>query len=98
VKASRQVTGSKPRRSKTAEAKGRRRTTFLGKRPRILTLTLRGQVVDVELVPVVGTTTHVNFEITFRRGRRILNWVPTRAELESIARAAAMHTEQETSH
>ena len=98
VKTGRQVASPKPRRSKTAEAKRPRRTTFLGKRPRILTLTLRGQVVDVELVPVVGTTTHVNFEITFRRRGRLLNWIPTRAELESIGRAAAMYTEQETSH
>ena len=93
------VAGSKARRSKAAVAKGRRRrATFLGTRPRTLTLRLRGQVVDVELVPAVGTTTHVNFEITIRRRGRILDWVPTRAELESIGRAAGMYTQQETSH
>jgi hypothetical protein len=61
-------------------------------------MTLRGQVVDVELVPAVGTTTHVNFEITISLRGRILDWVPTPAELESIGRAAGMHTKQETSH
>jgi len=98
MKTGRQVAGSKPRRSKASGAKGRRRASFLGTRPRSLTLTLRGQVVDVELVPAVGTTTHVNFAITIRRRGRILDWVPTRAELESIGRAAGMHTQQETSH
>lgn len=98
MKTGRQVASSKPRRSKTAQAKSRRRATFLGTRPRVLTLTLRGVVVDVELVPMVGTATHVNFEITIRRKGKILQWTPTRPELETIARAAAMHTEQETTH
>ena len=61
-------------------------------------MVLRGLAVDVELVPAVGTTTHVNFEITLSRGGKILDWVPTRAELESIGRVAGMYTKQETSH
>ena len=58
---------------------------------------LRGQAVEVDVVPAVSTTTHVNFEITIRRGGKILDWVPTRAELEAIGRAAGVHTTQETS-
>ena len=61
-------------------------------------MTLRGQAVNVEVVPTVGTTTHVNFEITISRRGKILDWVPTRAELEYIGRAAGMNTKQETSH
>lgn len=61
-------------------------------------MTMRGLAVEVELVPAVGTTTHVNFEITISRRGKILDWVPTRAELESIGRMAGMHTKQETSH
>jgi len=61
-------------------------------------MTLRGQAVEVEVIPAVGTTTHVNFEITISRHGKILAWVPTRAELEGIGRAAGMHTKQETSH
>ena len=61
-------------------------------------MTLRGQDVDVEVIPTVGTTTHVNFEITISRRGKKLDWVPTRAELEYIGRAAGMHTKQETSH
>jgi hypothetical protein len=54
--------------------------------------------VDVEVVPAVGTATHVNFEITISRRGKILDWVPTRAELERIGRTAGTYTEQETSH
>jgi hypothetical protein len=61
-------------------------------------MTLRGVAVDVEVVPAVGTTSHVNFEITISRRGKILDWVPTRAELEYIGRAAGLHTERETSH
>jgi hypothetical protein len=98
VKTGRQLGGSKPRRTKTAAAKGQRRAKFIGTRPRTFTITLRGQAVDVEVVPTVGTTTHVNFEITISRRGKILDWVPTRAELEYIGRAAGMNTKQETSH
>jgi hypothetical protein len=61
-------------------------------------MTLRGQVVVVEVVPAVGTTTHVNYHVTITRGRKVLDWVPTRAELERIGCAAGMRTELETSH
>jgi hypothetical protein len=61
-------------------------------------MTLRGQAVDVEVIPTVGTTTHVNFEITISRDGRILDWVPTPAELERIGREAGLHTKRETSH
>jgi len=61
-------------------------------------MTLRGQVVDVEVVPAVGTTTHVNYEVTISRRGKVLDWTPTRAELERIGRAAGTFTEQETSH
>ena len=61
-------------------------------------MTLRGQAVEVEVAPAVGTTTHVNYKITIRRGGRILNWVPTRAELGRIGCAAGMQAELETSH
>jgi len=54
--------------------------------------------VDVEVTPAVGTTTHVNVQVTIRHRGKILDWVLTRAELESIGRAAGMHTKQETSH
>jgi hypothetical protein len=94
----RQVEGSKRRRRKSPAAKRPPRATFIGTRPRKFTITLRGQAVDVEVTPAVSTTTHVNFEITIRRGGKVLNWVPTRAELESIGRAAGMHSKQETSH
>jgi hypothetical protein len=98
VKADRQAEGSKLRRKKTSAAKGQPRAKFIGTRPRTFTMTLRGQAVDVEVLPMVGTTTHVNFEITISRRGKVLNWVPTRSELESIGRAAGMHAKQETSH
>lgn len=93
-----QAAGSRPRRKKTSATKRQPRATFIGTRPRTFTMTMRGVAVDVELVPAVGTTTHVNFEITISRRGKILDWVPTRAELESIGRMAGMHTKQETSH
>ena len=61
-------------------------------------MTLRGQVVEVKVLPAVSTTTHVNYEITISRGGKVLDWVPTRAELQLIGRAAGMATEQQTSH
>ena len=90
--------GSKPRRSKTTTAKRSPRVSFIGTRPLKFPMTLRGQVVDVEVRPAIGTTTHVNYAITISRGRKVLDWVPTRAELASIGRAAGMRTEQQTSH
>lgn len=98
MKSGRQAEGSKRQRRKSSAAKGQPRATFIGTRPRTFTMTLRGQAVDVELIPAVGTSTHVNFEITIRRRGKILDWVPTRAELEFIGRTAAMHSKRETSH
>jgi hypothetical protein len=98
VKTGRQLAGSKTRRRKTAVAKDQPRSRFIGTRPRVITMTLRGQAVDVEVIPTVGTTTHVNFEVTISRRGKVLDWVPTAAELESIGRAVGMHTKQETSH
>jgi hypothetical protein len=98
VKTSRQVAGSKPRRKKSSAAKSKARATFIGTRPRILVMMLRGEAVEVEVIPAVGTTTHVNFEITITRRGKIMDWVLTRAELESIGRAAGMYAQQETSH
>jgi len=59
---------------------------------------LRGQMVAVKVVPAVSTTTHVNYQITITRGRKVLDWVPTRAEMEQIARAIAQDTELHNSH
>jgi hypothetical protein len=98
VKTGRQVEGSKLRRRKSSAAKRQQRATFIGTRPRIFSMALRGEAVDVEVIPAVGTTTHVNFEITITRRGKILDWVLTGAELESIGRAAGMLARQETSH
>jgi hypothetical protein len=98
VKTGRQVKDSKPRRKKSSAAKSQPRATFIGTRPRIFPLTLRGEAVDVEVVPAVGTLTHVNFAITITRRGKILDWVLTPSELESIGRAAGMHAKPETSH
>jgi hypothetical protein len=89
---------SKPRRRKTTPTKRRTRAPFIGTRPLKFPMTLRGQVVDVEVRPAIGTTTHVNYAITISRGGKVLDWVPTRTELASIGRTAAMRTEQQTSH
>jgi hypothetical protein len=98
MKSGRRVEVSKLRRKKPAAVKRQPRATFIGTRPRTFTLTLRGQVVEVEVVPAVGTSTHVNFEITISRRGKILDWVPDSAELERIGRAAGMHTKREVSH
>ena len=92
-----QVEGSKPRRRKKKVANSRPRARFIGTRPLKFSMTLRGQVVDVEVLPAVGTTTHVNYEITISLGGKILEWMPTRAELERIGRTAEMLTELQTS-
>jgi hypothetical protein len=98
MKSRRPVAGSKPRRGKRSAAKSQPRATFIGTRLRSFTMTLRGQAVQVELVPAVSTTTHVNFAITISQRGEVLDWVLSRAELESIGRAAGMHTTPETSH
>ena len=59
---------------------------------------LRGQLVDVKVVPAVSTTTHVNYQVTITRAGTVLHWVPTRAEIEQIGRTVAMHTELQSSH
>ena len=92
------VEGSKRRHTKTAGTKRRPRTAFIATRPLQFPMALRGQVVDVEVRPVVGTTTHVNYRIIIRRGGKVLDWVPSRAELERIGCTAGMHTEPQTSH
>jgi hypothetical protein len=89
---------SKRRLKKPKAAKRKTRARFIGTRPLTFKMTLRGTVVDVKLIPVVSTTTHVNYEISISRGRKVLDWVPTRAELERIGRTAAMQTERQTSH
>ena len=89
---------AKPRRRKTTSAKRLPRAPFIGTRPLKFPMTLRGQVVDVEVRPAIGTTTHVNYAITISRGGKVLDWVPTRAELASIGRTAGMRTVQQTSH
>jgi hypothetical protein len=98
VKTGRHIEASKRRRKKSPAGKSQPRATFIGTRPRVLTMTLRGERVEVEVMPAVGTTTHVNFAITVTRHGEILDWVLTAAELESIGRAAGMHAKQETSH
>jgi hypothetical protein len=100
VKTGRQVEGSKrpPRKRKNAAAKSQQRATFIGTRPRFLTMTLRGESVKVEVVPAVGTTTHVNFAITVTRRGRVLDWVLSRAELERIGRTLGTQATRETSH
>ena len=59
---------------------------------------LRGRQVEVEVLPVVNTTTHVNFEITVTCEGKTLDWVLTRVERAQIGRAAGQFTEPETSH
>ena len=71
---------------------------LIGTRPLKVQMTLRGQVVDVEVIPVVGTTTHVNLQLTISRKGKVLHWVPTRAELHRIGCTLGMHAELETSH
>jgi hypothetical protein len=88
----------KPPRKTTASAKGRPGALFIGTRPRKVRMTLRGQVVDVEVIPVVGTTTHVNLQLTISRKGKVLDWAPTRAELERIGCTLGTHAELETSH
>ena len=98
MKSGHHVERSKLPRRKTASAKGRPRAVFIGTRPRKVRMTLRGQVVDVDVIPAVGTTTHVNFQITISRKGKVLDWVPTRAELERIGYTLGMHAQLETSH
>jgi hypothetical protein len=98
MKSAHHVERSKLARRKTASPKGRPRALFVGTRPLKVRMTLRGQVVDVEVIPAVGTTTHVNFQVTISRKGKVVDWLPTRAELERIGCTLAMHAELETSH
>jgi hypothetical protein len=54
--------------------------------------------VEVEVLPAVGTTTHVNLQVTISRRGKALNWVPTPAELERIGQLIGKLTERQTSH
>ena len=92
------VESAKPRRARTPAAKRLPRGAFIGTRPLSVPMTLRGQVVDVEVRPMVGSTTHVNYRIIIRCGGKVMDWVPTREELERIGCTAGMHTELQTSH
>jgi hypothetical protein len=98
VKTDQTVEASKVRRRKNKSAKGRQRASFIGTRPLKFTVTLRRRKVEVEVLPVVSTTTHVNFEVTVTHRGKALDWVLTRAERAHIGRVAGEHSEPETSH
>ena len=59
---------------------------------------LRGQVVDVEVLPAVGTTIHVNYRLTISLRGKILDWMPTRAGARAHWRHGRRLTEPQTSH
>jgi hypothetical protein len=98
MKADQHVEGSKVRRKKKRAAKGQPRAAFIGTRPLRFPMDLRGRQVEVEVLPVISTTTHVNFEVTITSQGKALDWVLTRAERAQIGRVAGMHSEPETSH
>ena len=98
MKTDEHVEGSKRRRGKGKAPKGRRGATFIGTRPLQFPMTLRGQQVEVKVVPVISTTTHVNFQVTITRRGKGLDWVLTRAERAQIGQAAGKHSEPETNH
>ena len=93
------VEGSKQQRKKkkTKAVRGTR-APFIGSRPLKVQMTLRGEAVEVEVLPAVGTTTHVNLQVTISRRGKALNWVPTPAELERIGQLIGKLTERQTSH
>ena len=97
MKTEHQVQGAKlPRRS--TKRKRRPTATFIGTRPLKFPMTLRRRRVEVEVRPVVTTTTHINFEITITCQGKTLDWVPTLAERAQIGRAAGMHSVLEMNH
>jgi hypothetical protein len=98
VKTDAHLGGSKRRRRKTTPAKRPRRTAIIGSRPLKFPMSLRGQTVEVAVVPIVSTATHVNLEVIISRDGKILDWVPTRAELKLIGSAAGSHAELHTTH
>jgi hypothetical protein len=99
ARTSHHVEGSKQRRKKkkTNAARGPR-AAFIGSRPLKVQMILRGEAVEVEVLPAVGTTTHVNLQVTISRRGKALNWVPTPAELERIGQLIGKLTERQTSH
>lgn len=98
VKASHPTEGLKPKRRNIKRTERPRRTPLIGSRPLKFQMSLRGQRVNVQVVPAITTTTHVNYEVTISRGSKILDWVPTRAELRLISCAVGSHAELHTSH
>jgi hypothetical protein len=98
VKTERHVEGSKVRRRKKKAAEGQPRAAFIGSRPLKFPVTLRGRQVEVEVVPVVNTKTHVNYEVTITYQGKTMDWELNRAERAHIGRAAGMYSEPETSH
>jgi len=98
VKTDQHLQGAKVRRKKKKAAKARPRAAFIGTRPLRFPMTLRGRQVEVEVLPVVNTVTHVNFEVIITREGKVVNWVLTRAERAQIGRVAGMYSEPETSH
>jgi hypothetical protein len=98
VKTEQHVAGSKVGRRKKKAAKGQARAAFIGSRPLKFPVTLRGRQVEVEVVPVVNTKTHVNYEVTITFQGKTMDWVLTRAERAHIGRTAGMYSEPETSH
>jgi hypothetical protein len=98
MKTGQHVEGSQPRRRKGKAPKGRPRATFIGTRPLKFPMTLRRRQVEVEVLPVVSTTTHVTVQVTITYQGKALDWVPTRAEREQIGRTAVKYSEPERSH
>jgi len=98
ARTSHHVEGSKQQRKKKTKAARGPRAPFIGSRPLKVQMILRGEAVEVEVLPAVGTTTHVNLQVTISRRGKALNWVPTPAELERIGQLIGKLTERQTSH
>jgi hypothetical protein len=96
VKSDQQVKGAKLRRRTSSGGKGRR--LAIGTRPLKFPMTLRRRRVEVEVRPVVTTTTHVNYEVIITCQGKTLDWVPNRAERAQIGHAAGMLSVLETNH
>ena len=97
ARTSHHVERSKQQRKKKTKASRGPRAPFIGSRPLKVQMTLRGEAVEVEVLPAVGTTTHVNLQVTISRRGKALNWVPTPAELERIGPLIGKLTERQTS-
>ncbi len=98
ARTSHHVEGSKRQRKKKTKAARGPRAPFIGSRPLKVQMTLRGEAVEVEVLPAVGSATHVNLQVTISRRGKALNWVPTPAELERIGQLIGKLTERQTSH